>query len=173
MSVTMEVYVDPERSYEIVNGKPEEKEMPGARHGAVGARLTGKFAAYIENHPLGEIFIETNFKIGINERIPDIAFVAAARIPPEGIPEGAWGIPPDLAVEIISPNDLQEKVTGKVLEYLEAGVRQVWLVSPEHRTVTIYQSLTDVQVFDEDDELVSEDLLPGFRCSLKELFPSR
>ena len=61
-------------------------------------------------------------------------------------------------------------MSGKVLEYLEAGVRQVWLVSPEHRTVTIFRSPTEVQVFAGDGELASEDLLPGFRCLLRELF---
>lgn len=172
MSATIDIAVDAEKSYEIVNGQPEEKEMPGARHGVVSANLIGEMRAYLKTHQLGVICAEANFKISQNERIPDIAFVAAARIPPEGIPETAWSLPPDLAVEIISPSDLYEKVSSKVAEYLEAGVRQVWLVSPEHRTVTIYRSLTEVKVFAGEDELVSEELLPGFRCSLKELFPA-
>lgn len=170
MSVTMEVALDSEKSYEIVNGQPEEKEMPGARHGVVGANLTGELKIYLKTHPLGVVSVESNFKIGKNERIPDIAFVATEHIPPEGIPESIWEMPPDLAVEIISPSDLHEKVIGKVMEYLEAGVRQVWLVSPEHRTVTIFRSLSEIQVFAGDGELVSEDLLPGFRCPLKEIF---
>jgi len=170
MAATMETALDPEKSYEIVNGQPEEKEMPGGRHGVTSARLIVRLGAYVEAHNLGVASTEANFKIGKNERIPDVSFVAAERIPPEGIPESVWQMPPDLAVEIISPNDLHEKVSGKVLEYLEAGVRQVWLVSPEHRTVTIFRSPTEVQVFAGDGELVSEDLLPGFRCPLRELF---
>lgn len=169
MSVTMDIALDAEKSYEIVNGQPEERKPSGARHGVVSANLISEIMDYLNTHERGVLFAGTNFKIGQNERIPDIAFVAAARIPPEGIPETSWPAPPDLAVEIISPSDLHEKVNGKVAEYLEAGVRQVWLVSPEHRTVTIFRSLTEVQVF--AGELVSEDLLPGFRCSLKELFP--
>jgi hypothetical protein len=47
-------------------------------------------------------------------------------------------------VEIISPNELYERVHAKVLEYLAAGVKQVWLVSPEHRTMTIYRSATHI-----------------------------
>jgi Uma2 family endonuclease len=81
-------------------------------------------------------------------------------------------MPPDLAVEVISPNDLYEKVYAKVMEYLAAGVKQVWLVSPEHHTITIYRSATHITAFAGDGELISEDLLPGFHCPLREIFTS-
>jgi Uma2 family endonuclease len=79
---------------------------------------------------------------------------------------------PDLAVEIISPNDLYERVISKVEEYLAAGVRQVWLISPEHKTVTIYSSPTHTTILTEADDLVSDELLPGFRCRIADLFRS-
>lgn len=167
-----EVTLDPEKSYEIVNGQPEEKEMPGARHGIVAMRLALKLGAFVLEHKLGEASTEANFKLSKNERIPDLSFVAADRIPAEGIPAGVWQIPPDLAVEIISPNDLHEKVSNKVLEYLEAGVKQVWLVSPENRAVTIFRSMDQVQVIAGDRKLESPDLLPGFSCALAEIFPA-
>lgn len=169
---TMQLALDPEKNYEIVNGVPEEKEMPGARHGMITARLAIRLGGFIEANHLGETFTEVNYKIGHNERIPDLSFVAADRIPPEGVPESVWQIPPDLAVEIIAPNDLHEKVNGKVLEYLEAGVQQVWIVSPEIRTVTIFRSMEQAQIFAKDSVLESPDLLPGFRCPLAELFPA-
>ena len=172
MQATMELALDPEKNYEIVNGVPEEKEMPGARHGMIAMRLAIRLGGFIEANQLGQAFTEVNFKLVHNERIPDLSFVAAGRIPAEGVPEGVWQIPPDLAVEIISPNDLHEKVSSKVLEYLEAGVKQVWIVSPEIRTVTIFRSMERVQVFAKDNVLESQDLLPGFRCPLTELFSS-
>src|SRR5262245_12565666 len=118
----IEIVLDPERSYEIVNGQPEEKEMPGAKHGVIGASLIIKLGGHVESKKLGVICAEASFKIAANERIPDVSFVAADRIPEEGIPETIWPISPDLAIEIISPNDVHEKVSEKVLEYLEAGV---------------------------------------------------
>ena len=171
MQAAMELALDPEKNYEIVNGVPEEKEMPGARHGMIAARLLTRLNNFIEANQLGVAFTEVNFNLGHNERIPDLSFVAANRIPPEGVPEGVWQIPPDLAVEIISPNDLHEKVSNKVLEYLEAGVKQVWIVSPEIRTVTIFRSMEQVQVFAANRKLESPDLLPGFSCPLAEIFP--
>jgi Uma2 family endonuclease len=80
---------------------------------------------YLKANRLGELYPETNFQIGGNERIPDLAFVSATRIPPEGEPESKWPIPPDLAVEVISPNALYEKVYAKTMEYLTAEVKQV------------------------------------------------
>ncbi|MBI1762923.1 MAG: Uma2 family endonuclease [Acidobacteria bacterium] len=167
-----ELILDPEKSYEIVNGQPEEKERPGARHGMIAARLLSRLNSFVEAHQLGVAFTEVNFKIGQNERIPNLSFVAADRIPVEGVPEGVWQIPPDLAVEIISPNDLHDKVSHKVLEYLEAGVKQVWLVSSETRTVTIFRAMDQVQVIAGERNLESPDLLPGFSCALTEIFPA-
>jgi len=172
MATTTAVALDPEKLYEIVDGQPEEKEMPGARHGGICTRLAFALCLYLKGNQLGELYVETSFQIGANERIPDLAFVSAARLPPEGEPDTKWPMPPDLAVEVISPNDLYERVYAKVMEYLAAGVKQVWLVSPEHHTVTIYRSATHMTAFPGDGELVSEDVFPGFRCPLREIFTS-
>jgi Uma2 family endonuclease len=172
MSSMTAVALDPDKLYEIVDGQPEEKAMPGARHGGVCGRLAIALGMYLRANRLGELYPETNFQIGRNERIPDLAFVSAARMPPEGEPETKWPIPPDLAVEVISPNDFYEKVYAKTIEYLTAGVKQVWLVSPEHHTITIYRSATTITAFAGDGELVSEELFPGFHCPLREIFTS-
>lgn len=173
MVTAPEVILDTEKEYEIVDGQPEEKEMGGARHGGVGARLIVEIGMHVKAHKLGGIYgPDTTFLIGRNERLPDVSFVAASRIPPEGEPEGRWEIAPDLAVEIISPNDLYVKVTNKVWEYLAAGVRQVWIISPEHRTVIVYHTPTQTTILMEADELANDELLPGFRLRVGELFPS-
>ena len=172
MSTTTAVALDPDKLYEIVDGRPEEKERHGARHSGICTRLLIKLGMYLKANRLGEIYPETSFQIGANERIPDLAFVSAVRMPPEGEPDTKWPMPPDLAVEVISPNDLYEKVYAKVMEYLAAGVKQVWLFSPEHHTVTIYRSATHITAFSGESELVSEDLFPGFRCPLREIFAS-
>jgi Uma2 family endonuclease len=170
MQAASEFTLDPEKHYEIVDGEPEEKEMPGARHSGVCGRLAIKLGVYVESNNSGEIYPEASFQIAGNERIPDLAFIAVERIPPEGEPETKWPIVPDLAVEIVSPTDLYEKVHAKAMEYLAAGVKQVWIVSPENQIVTVYRSATNIIAFPGDGELVSEDLLPGFRCNLSDIF---
>jgi Uma2 family endonuclease len=173
MASTISLDLHPDKEYEIVAGQPEEKTMGGARHSGVGVRLIMRLASHVETHQLGGIYgPDATFQIGENQRIPDVAFVAATRFPVEGEPEGIWPMPPDLAVEIISPYDLYEKVISKVEEYLARGVRQVWLISSEHKTITIYSSPTHTTILTAADDLVSEELLPGFRCRIADLFRS-
>lgn len=170
-ATVLEPELDPDKEYEVTAGQPHEKEMGGARHGGIGARLMIRLGAYVEAQRLGGIYgPDTSFQIGPNERLPDVSFVAAERIPAEGEPEGRWPFAPDLSVEILSPTDLYEKVTTKIREYFQAGVRQVWLISPEHKTVSIYTAPTQARILSEQDELVSDEILPGFQCRVAELF---
>src|SRR5467141_680233 len=91
MLTTTAVALDPEKAYEIVDGQPEEKEMPGARHGRVVMRLGARLEMHIEQHQLGGIYSpDTTFQIGRNERLPDLAFVSIARMPEGSEPEGIW-----------------------------------------------------------------------------------
>ena len=165
------ITLDTEKEYEIVNDIPEEKEMAGARHGRVGARLLTFINHHVITHDLGVVYgPDTTFKMERNERLPDVSFVSIDRIPEDGDPEGIWHLAPDLAVEVISPNDVYVKVMNKVFDYLDEGVKQVWLVSPEHKTVAIYYSMTEYKVLTENDLLTYEELLPGFSCKVGDLF---
>lgn len=170
MTAQAEIAFDTDKDYEVVDGKMEEK-MAGGKHGRTIMRLGARLQMHVEAHNLGDTYSpDTTFQIGVNERLPDLAFVSAARVPEEDVPEGKWEIAPDLAVEVISPNDLWDKVNSKVAAYFAAGVREVWLVSLGQRTVSIYNSPTQVRILKEDDELTSEELLPGFRCRVSEIF---
>jgi Uma2 family endonuclease len=163
--------IDPEKQLEWVNGQVVVKEPGGARHSRICMRLTANLGWYVEEHRLGAIYgPDVTFTIGQNQRLPDVSFVAAARIPAEGDPVGIWTIAPDLAVEISSPNDLIEEVEAKIHEYFAAGVQQVWLVSPQFQTVTFYEAPTKATILQIGDELTSPALLPGFRCPVAALF---
>lgn len=147
--------------------------MAGARHGRIGGKVLLKLGNYLEQNPIGGVYISnTTFLIGKNDRMPDVSFVSAERFPPEGEPSGKWEIAPDLAVEVVSPTDIWDKVNEKVKEYFVAGVRQVWLVSQPLQQVFVYDSLTQIKVVTVDEELTSEVLLPGFKCRIAELFRS-
>ena len=163
--------IDPEKQLEWVNGHTEIKEMAGARHGHTGARLLARMLLHAEENGLGAVYgPDTTFTIGARERMPDVSFVAAARIPPEGDPVGIWTIAPDLAVEIVSPNDLAEETETKIQAYFAAGVQQVWQVWPHNQTVKVHDSPTESTLLQAGDELTSPALLPGFRCPVATLF---
>src|SRR5262249_47144957 len=92
------------------------------------------------------------------------------RLPAERLVDGQLTVPPDLAIEVVSPNDLAYEVEGKVQEYREAGVRLLWIVYPPTRAVYIHRSDGSIAVARADDDLTGEDLLPGFRCRVSDLF---
>lgn len=170
MQATAEGKLDPDRSYEFVDGEWKEKEMPSAKHSGVCGRLMGEFVVYLRGNRIACLYPEASFQIGQRERIPDLALIMRERIPAAGEPETKWMISPDIAIEVISPNDLDEEVQDKVDEYLAAGVKQVWLVRPKQQIITIYRSRTNIIAFPEESELLCEDLLPGFRCRLRDIF---
>jgi len=105
-------------------------------------------------------------------RRADVSFIRADRLSQERLSEGFCSIAPDLAVEVVSPNDLVEKLDEKVDEYLRAGVRLVWIVRAAVRAVEVFRSDRSVSWLWAEDEISGEDVMPGFRCQVGSLFPS-
>lgn len=159
------------KEYEFVNGKPEARKMGSSRHGGVVSRLLIKLGVFVEANHLGGVYgADTTYLIGGSDRLPDVSFLSAERIPEEGETDKKWLVAPDLAVEVISPNEIWEEVVGKVHDYFAAGVRQVWLITLKHRRAYVYDSPNLVRILTEEEELANDKLLPGFRCRLSELF---
>jgi len=97
------------------------------RHGKIAVRIGGRLDHFVSARQLGEVYgAETGFTLRRKPdtvRAPDAAFVSAARIPPGGIQSGFFPGAPDLAVEVVSPDDTAAEVKAKVNEYFEAGAR--------------------------------------------------
>ena len=160
-----------DKLYELVDGQLEAREMGSSRHSGVGTRLIIRMGSYVETHKLGAVYgADATFQIGQNERLPDVSFLSVARFPAEGETETKWMLAPDLAVEVISPSESWVKVNRKVHEYFAAGVQQVWLISLEFCAVHVYDSPKAIKVLSDEEELVNEALLPGFRLRISELF---
>ena len=171
MTATTQLALDDDLDYEVVDGQKEVK-IAGAKHGEIGAQIIVELGIYLRQNPIGRVYnSNTTFQIGEFERMPDVSFVSAARIPNDGAPAGKWEIAPDIAVEVISANDIWDKVNRKVREYFAAGVQQVWLISQQEREVMIYDSPVQIRVVPAGEELSSESLLPGFKCRVADLFP--
>lgn len=161
---------DDGQKYELVDGALVVSPA-GTRHGLVGARLSARLTAFVEAGRLGYVVdSSTGFRLpGGNVRLPDVAFIARGRFHDERIPEDFSDVPPDLAIEILSPSDRPRFVLDKVGEYLQAGVRLVWVIDPHHQSAAIYRSLNAVRQIASDGVLDGEDVLPGFRCRLAEV----
>jgi Uma2 family endonuclease len=102
-------------------------------------------------------------------RSPDVSFVGRGRFEGEKIPAGFSPVAPDLAVEVLSPEDGPRAVLDKIGEYLQAGVRLVWVIDPERGAAAVYRSLTDVKELGSEGTLDGEDVVPGFACPLQDI----
>lgn len=107
-------------------------------------------------------------------RRADVSFIRHDRYSLEQLSEdGFMTIPPDLAVEVVSPNDGAEQLEEKVEEYLRAEVKLVWVIYPHLRTVQVHRADRTTSRLRGHDELSGYDVLPGFRCKVDDLFPKR
>jgi len=107
-------------------------------------------------------------------RRPDLAFVSAERIaqaPPQPGSDNAWDVVPELMVEVVSPHDLAEEIMERLGEYWAAGAKLVWIVYPTQRLVYVYESLRQVRILGEADELDGGIVLPSLRIPIASLFP--
>jgi Uma2 family endonuclease len=160
--------------YELVRGTLITMPPAGNIHGHQTMRLGWRLAQHVEANHLGIVFAaETGFKLASDPdtvRGADIAFVSKTRLEEVGAVEGYWPGAPDLAVEVISPSDTYTSVEEKVAEYLQAGAKAVWVVTPRRHTITVYSSLRDITILTEHDTLEGGDVIPGFRCRVREVF---
>ena len=163
----------PDVRTELVDGEIVQMSLPGYEHGRICSRINLRLAPFVEARGLGEVVTEVGFILRRNPdmvRGPDIAFVSREKLEAHGDTSKFWPGPPDLAVEVLSPEDRISEVLRKVGDYLEAGTRLVWVVDPETETVSAYRGLQQVRVYGAGEELPGEDVLPGFSLKLAEIF---
>lgn len=155
--------------YEYVKGELIPIPPTSGKHGDISMSLVVFLGPYVYENQLGRVYTsDTGFQIGDRVLMPDIAFVSAARLPEDR--RKAFAIPPDLAVEVVSPTDAQFRVVEKALTYLSTGTQLVWVIEPVAKTVTVYRSETNIKVLTREDILDGEDVVEGFSCKVSQLF---
>ena len=164
-----------DRRYEMVDG--ELVELPPMRRAP--SIVAGKITRLLEQHIEDEnllfwVGIATSFRLGLssaNFRVPDLSVTAERPGTPNIEDEpGVWEGTPDIAVEVVSPTDAYVDVIEKTRLYLRQGVATVLLVDAYNREVTVRQSTGEIRVLTGDDILTGEPVLPGFSCSVAEIF---
>lgn len=163
----------PDVRAELVDGEVVQMSPPGFDHGDISACITQELRLFAKARGLGSVVTEVGFLLRRNPdlvRGPDVAFVSQESLQAHGRTRKFWPGPPDLAVEVLSPEDRPSEILRKVGEYLEAGTRLVWVVDPENKTVSAHRSLHQVRVYGAGEELSGEDVLPGFSLKVAEIF---
>jgi Uma2 family endonuclease len=165
--------IDTEALYEWVDGERRELQT-GVYDMVVASTLLQYLGAYAQAKALGRTVVAMLFDLVPvkSQRRPDVAFVSFARWQ-EAVPvprTDAWDVVPDLAVEVVCPDDVVLEILGKIREYFQAGVQLVWLVLPSERLVYVYTSWTQIKILTDADVLDAGEGVPGFQLAVKELF---
>lgn len=147
------------------------REPPGFRHGDVAVNLSSVLNQFVRARNLGRVLSESGYILFTDPdtvRGPDVSFVREERVP-QPLPRGFAHFAPDLAVEVLSPDDRPGEVLEKVAEYLTAGTVLVWIIDPDRRQARVYRADGTVAVVSEAESLDGESLLPGFSCRLADV----
>jgi len=159
----------PDKRTELVRGVLVVREPAGYQHGDVAMRLAAAIFTHVQARGLGRVFAaETGFTLARKPdtvRAPDVAFISTARLP-DPPPRGFAELAPDLAVEVLSPDDRPGEVLAKVADWLNAGARLVWVVDPVRVLARVYRADGSESILDDADALRGEDVLPGFEYPL-------
>ena len=163
---------EPKRLCELVDGVLVEKVM-GHQESRLAFRLGHALQSYLEVHDLGILAgADGPHQILFDQvRFPDVAYIAYDRIPEGADP--STPVPdwiPTIAVEVLSRSNTKAEMTRKLRDYFEAGVELVWYVDPSDRTVRVYHSPEAVTTLTDADDLDGEQILPGFRLSIRNWF---
>jgi Uma2 family endonuclease len=178
--LTAEEFVDfcgrPEnanRRFELDRGKVVEMPLPNIIHGTLCSNIAAELVIYSRKRRKG--FVATN-DTGVllgrepdTVRGPDVAlFEDVARY--RDLRPKLHETPPVLAVEVLSPSDTYKAVNLKIKQYLLAGVKVIWVVDCDEKSVSIFRPDGNWSTVTVDEEIVGEPELPGFRCRVSDLF---
>jgi Uma2 family endonuclease len=164
----------PDGKVELVRGELRVSPPPGAPHGTAAINLAVLLSNHVNGRGLGHVFGDS-FGYVLTQlphtvRVPDLSFVRADRLPPEGIGPGLLQFAPDLAVEVLSPSESASELEEKLADYTVAGTPLIWVVDPLRRTVRIMSAIRPVRWLQESDALAGENVIPGFACKVAEIF---
>lgn len=157
---------------ELIDGVVIELSPPGGLHSVIA----GHFAVLIagaEAQGIGRVLGEAGFILRRNPdrvRAPDVAFIRKERLPASGWPVAYWDIPPDLIVEVASPNDTATEIQTKISDWIEFGVPLVVQVYPDSRSIEVARSLQQRERLALGDTLDLDPAIPGFSISVAEIF---
>ena len=159
-------------NYELVGG-----ELVARRTGAEASWVGGQLHLLLANHckSTGAGWVlpsDAGYQCFTDDpnrvRKPDVSYVRFDRL--AGLPEGNLRLAPEIAAEVVSSAETYCEIEDKVDEYLAAGVKLVWVVNPPNRSIRVHRPDGTVTDLRQADDLTGEDVLPGFRCPVAELF---
>jgi len=158
---------------EYIDGQVIQKPMPQGKHSVIQGELIPTLNSVVKSKRIARVFPELRCTFGGRSTVPDIVVFLWNRIPRDQNGEVANVFPaaPDWAIEILSPDQSQTKVTKNILHCLRHGTQMGWLIDPDEKTVFVYRPNQEPEVLDKPDEIVP---MPSFvselQLTIKDLF---
>ena len=163
-----------EGRYEWVDGRAVKKPMSYDAN-LVAGNVVFELNLYLRDDPVGGVLIEQEYQCFPGKpkqvRTPDVSLVLHSRVP-RPHPKGYLRFVPDLAIEVVSPNDLVYNLDEKLEDYRSAGFPLVWVVNPDSRLVRVHVPGRPVAELRVGETLAAAGLLPGFAVAVDALVPA-
>lgn len=160
--------------HELIRGELRTMPPAGAGHGDHTSVFDGSLGPFVRTGKLGRVLAgEPGFVLTTDPdtvRAPDVAFIRRSRLPEGRLPRGYFHGAPDLAVEVISPNDVYAEVEKKANEWLEHGTLVVFVVNPRRKVVAVHRPGQPAVILGMEDTLNAEDVVPGWSLAVRDLF---
>jgi Uma2 family endonuclease len=160
-----------DKSFELWNGEIVEVSPSNLYSSLISAQIIAAFVNYLKGNPVAWVSGEGGgYHISATETFaPDVAILLKSRQPTvKG--KGFNRIPPDLAVEVVSPGNSASEMHNKVLKYLQSSTQIVWIVYPDSQTVAVHTSAGS-RTLTINDTLDAGSVLPNFALPVQEIFP--
>lgn len=160
--------------YEVIRGELREVSPTSAESSFFGLSIGSLILQFVAPRRLGLVTGSDGGYVLFDHPLtivaPDVGFVRRSRIPSDFTFDHYLPVPPDSAVEVASPSDRRADVVGKAALYLEAGVPLVWVAWPMRQVVDVFRPDRPVQELGVGAVLDGEEILPGFRLPVADIF---
>ncbi|MCL4876703.1 MAG: Uma2 family endonuclease [Anaerolineae bacterium] len=162
-----------DKRLELIEGEIKEKMAASFIPSVIAGVILGEIYAYLKSNPIGHVTTsDGSYELSETDTfMPDVAFIRKERLPE--LPEHYVKVPPDLAVEVVSPTDVYQDVHLKAMRYISLGTALVWVVYPARKMINVYRPAEEganVQTVALDGVLSGGDILPGFQLAATDVF---
>ena len=163
---------DDEYRYELVRGRLIRMSPVAPRHGNATVIVASLLWQHVRSKNLGQVWTEVGFRLASDPdtvRAPDVAFVRSDRLPAKDA-RGFYRGAPDLAIEVLSPDETPAEIREKIADYFTAGTPVVVIVDPDAQHATLHRSSAAPLTLGSDEFLDLDEVVAGFRLQLHEVF---
>ncbi len=162
-----------EPELELMDGEVIQRPMVGKKHSQVAGELHFLLKTHVRETSEADVDFELRHLDPHTEWVflPDVSVTLRQRLKGISFDENQpVEVLPDLAIEVLSPDDRPGRVARKIAHYMQAGVPLLWVIDPEAEQVTVWKPGESPRTAGPDDELDAAPVLPGFRVHLAALF---